>query len=270
VDIEELVKDFIAAWNRQDVAGILELTHGGAAFYDAFWMETCVGKDLPKYLQDSIDAEGHWYQQIGELIKTQNGAAYRYSAHEKTGSTISEPIFFGAEVLVVRDNKILTLSDYYCNPDRAALEEIAELASKRHGLPSHTTSGLGALKASRVKAQLSATIAEDRSYLDPNLTLSRLAEKIGCPVDHLSQIIDKEFGIDFDTLLSVHRITYAESLFRQRSGDPNYVLRVAAEAGFKSFQNFNDVFLDTFGVTPVEYYKRIERAQDGTDNAFFH
>jgi len=263
MDMAKLVERYIDAWNRQDIAGILELMHTGAAIYDAFWMETCVGKDLPNYLKDGFEEESLIYRQMGDVIDIENGVVTRYGAHERLGPTIGPAVYFGAEVLIVLDNKILTVSDYYCNPHREALQEVAALASKRHGLTSHTKSGLGALKALRIKAALSTAIERETTYRDPNLTLSRLAEKIRCPVEYLSQIIDAEFGTDFETFLMDRRLRYARALLQEQIDGPDYLTRVAAKAGFNSLEEFDEAFSDYFGTTVEEFSGRNEET-DGS------
>ena len=57
MDIDELVEKYINAWNRSDVSGLLDLMHPGAAYHDAFWAETCVGRDLALYFRDAMEEE---------------------------------------------------------------------------------------------------------------------------------------------------------------------------------------------------------------------
>lgn len=270
MNMEKLVEDYIDAWNRQDVAGILELMHKGAAYYDAFWTETCVGRELDQYLKGYFDEEPYWYQQVGDAIVSDRSVVFRYSAHERSDSKIGNPIFYGAEVLIVRGSKILTVSDYYCDPDPSALEEIAELAAKRHGVPSHTKAGLGELKMLRFKSKLSEAILQDKIYRDPNLTLSELADRIGCSVDQLSVVINSKFGTDFHTFLDSHRVKYARALLQDVSDEPNYVAQVATKAGFQSFKDFDDSFRQSFGVTPTEYYSHQDKHGDSVHKPFSH
>jgi len=134
MDLEKLVDDYISAWNRRDSSGLLALMHDGVAIYNAFWMESSVGRHAANYLRDILDEDIHWYKQVGDVIDFGNGVAFRYSAHELTDSTGGRTVFEGAEVLNVQDNKIITVSDYYCDPDRSALLEVAKLTAIRHGL----------------------------------------------------------------------------------------------------------------------------------------
>ena len=75
MDLEKLVEDYISAWNRKDIDGLLALLHRGFAVYNAFWMESSVGKDAAQYLRDTLDEDECWYQQIGDVIVYNHGVA---------------------------------------------------------------------------------------------------------------------------------------------------------------------------------------------------
>ena len=122
MDLEKLIEAYMDAWNSHDTAGLLKLFHKDASYYDAFWMETCVGKDLAQYLNDALDAEQYWYQQYGVVITIDDGAVFRYSAHNQKDSANGQSLFTGAHVFVLRDNKIFSVSDFYCDPNQSALE----------------------------------------------------------------------------------------------------------------------------------------------------
>jgi len=268
MNLKELVQRYIGAWNRQDVDGLLRLMHPGAAYYDAFWMESCVGRDLARYFQDAMDEEPYWYERVGDVIGTENGVGFRYSAHYRSDPKIDDPILYGAEVLVIRDNKILTVTDFYCSPDRADLKEVAGLVAKRHGVPTHANSGLSALKSMRLRAALSAKVDVDRVYLDPDVTVSELAEEIGCSIDQLSIVINKHFQTSIGDFLDNYRIRHASELLQAEADDPNIVLRAATQAGFRSSREFSDKFTDYFGVTPIDFHQRQNQKDDteGTSN----
>ncbi len=266
MDLNRLVKKYFDAWNRQDVAGVLELMHPGAAYYDAFWMETCVGHHLTQYFQDAMDEEPFWYEQVGDVIPTPSGCVFRYSAHHRSGSKPGALICHGAEVLNIRAGQILTVTDLYCSPNRADLEEVAELATRRHGVPSHTTAGLGALKTTRLKAELSAQIDKDKVYLDPDITLSQLADDIGCTFLQLCIVVNKEFGSSFEELVDARRIAYAKDLLEKAPGKPDMVAQVAAQAGFKSLQEFDLKFKKALGVTPTDFCAHPDNENGSAEN----
>ncbi len=145
MNLDKLVEQYVSAWNRKDTDDLLALMHEGVAYYNAFWMESSVGQDVTQYLRDRLDEEKYWYQQVGGVIVCDDGVAYRYNAHELKDAAIGRALFNGAEVLNIRDGKIITVTDIYCDPDPTALKEVAKLTARRHGLPKYVTSGLRAV-----------------------------------------------------------------------------------------------------------------------------
>ena len=256
MDVERLVDDYIKAWNQQDISQLFNVQEKRATYVDAFWMEYCDGRNLARYLQDSMVEENYWYERIGNVISVDNSVVYRYIAHDRTDSKIGPALFNGAEVLIFRDNKIFTISNYYCNPDQPALEEVAKLSARRYAETRHVLSGLSAFKASRFKSLLLDTMVQDQVYLDASLTQSKVAGKIGCSVDHLMQVIGDEYGTSFKSFLDQYRVKHARELLLKDSEDKNFVVRVAFQSGFESFENFNSSFRRLVGESPAEFRNR--------------
>jgi len=270
VNIDELVTKYIDAWNQRDVPGLLDLMHPGAAYYDAFWAETCVGRDLAQYFQDAMEEEPFWYSRVGDTITTENGVVFRYSAHQVAGSKIGEPIHFGAEILHVQNDKILTVTDIYCSSEEENLREVAELAVRRHGLPHHANSGFGALKMARIKAGLAVRLEEERDDLDPNITMSQLADRIGCTLSQLSVVIENQFGLGASDFLNVRRVNFSRELLRNLTEGTVNLEKVAASAGFRSVREFSKIFADTVGVTPEEFVSQQQQNDLSRDNSSLH
>lgn len=270
MELNWIVKRYIDAWNQLDSAGLLELMHPGAAYYDAFWMETCVGRGLAQYFQDAMNEEPFWYVQVGDTINTENGVIFRYSAHEREGRTIGDPILFGAEILCLQDDKILTVTDIYCNSDRASLEEVAELAARRHGLPSHVNYGLGAMKEARIKANLSARIDKIQIFLDPGITINELAEKLDCTTDQLSVVIEKHFGVSFRGLVDIQRVEYAKNLLESYPDGDDFLEEIAISAGFESVSEFDVRFTQHVGVKPTDYVRQQKGNKTSQDESNLH
>lgn len=256
MDVERLVDDYINAWNRHDITQLLKLMDKRATFYDAFWMEYCVGRDLARYLQDDFAETNFWYKRTGNAIRVDNSVVFRYIAHERIGAEIGHAVFNGAEVLIFRDDKIVAVSDFYCNPEPSALEEVAKLAAWRPAETHNVQAGLGALKASRIRSLLSDTMTQNQVYLDAGLTRLQVAKQIGCSVDHLMQVINAEYGTGFENFLDQCRVKHATELLLKDSDDPNYVFRVALQSGFESSEKFTSSFRRLVGETPVDFRTR--------------
>ncbi|TVR63588.1 MAG: AraC family transcriptional regulator [Spirochaetaceae bacterium] len=110
----------------------------------------------------------------------------------------------------------------------------------------------------RFRAQLQSDV-----YRDTELTITRLAKKIGVHPYRLSLVINHVYGKNFSQLIHDHRLEYF--LERTRAGDlEKYtILRLAFEAGFPSKSTFHRVFRERFGASPGEYLRDEKRSATG-------
>lgn len=254
MDLRKLVEAYVDAWNQQDVDKVLALMHKGAAYYDAFWMETCVGKDLEDYFRACFEIDNFYYKIVGDPVIVNGGVAYRYSVHDH-GDPNEPVLFYGTSVLIVRDGKILTSSEFYSSPNEEDLAAICRLAEKRHGLSKYAETGLGSWRISAYRKELSKLMDHDQLFLDPGLTLLRVAEQLGCTAEQLSYVLRTEFQMNFEKFLNQRRANFARHLLIEESDGPDLVSRVAAMVGFRSVEEFGAAFRNMFGVSPAEFHR---------------
>ena len=92
-----------------------------------------------------------------------------------------------------------------------------------------------------------------KPYLDPDLTLPKLAESLGVPTHHLSQVINEMHGSNFFDFINKFRVEEV----KRKIQDPifkNYsLLGIAMESGFNSKSAFNRVFKNLTGITPSSF-----------------
>lgn len=255
MDLEKFVDDYIDAWNRRDLDGLLGFFCDDGAIFDSFWMETSAGEDLPQYFETMIEEEPYWIQRVGDLIPIDEGVIFRYAGHEITDSGPGQLAFNGAEVMLLRDGKIANISDFYCDPRRVALEEVAKWATVHHGRLRTLGAGLAAVKASRYRDKLFTLMDGDKAFLNPNLTAMEVADRIGCSVDHLNQVVIAEMGASFYSFLDKQRAHYARQLLLRASDDPDYLYDVSSRAGFRTFDNFVRSFDRFFSTRPQDFYR---------------
>ncbi len=98
---------------------------------------------------------------------------------------------------------------------------------------------------------LAALMANERLYLDPGLTLPRLARRLGMPQTRLSQLLNDNNQTSFKQYLAQLRVTEAKALLRQTPPKPLEI--VAEEAGFQSMSTFHSAFKKVEGVTPAAF-----------------
>lgn len=100
--------------------------------------------------------------------------------------------------------------------------------------------------AEKVKTFLS----ENKSFLNPQLSLSGLAEEVEIHPNKLSFIINEKTGNNFNEFINGFRLEHFKSI----ANDPEYknitILGLAYESGFNSKSVFNSYFKKTVGKTP--------------------
>ena len=93
----------------------------------------------------------------------------------------------------------------------------------------------------------------EQVFLQPDLTLPKLAQRVGCSVNHLSQVINAGFGMSFFDYLNHFRIEHAKQLLVQPDGRSGAVLNVAFSVGFNSNSAFYAAFKKCVGQTPAQF-----------------
>jgi len=89
-------------------------------------------------------------------------------------------------------------------------------------------------------------MAQEKPYLDPNLTLAKLARKLRVPAKALSTTINRATGENVSRFVNAARIQHAQAaLLRGET-----VTEAMLESGFNTKSNFNREFLRVAGVSP--------------------
>lgn len=108
-------------------------------------------------------------------------------------------------------------------------------------------------EAAQYSAQLEEYLRLEKPYLDPELTLTQLAERINISPHHLSQIINEQFQLNFFEYINQFRVEEVKS----RIGNPKYksysLLGIAMDSGFNSKSAFNRVFKKLTHQTPSQF-----------------
>lgn len=105
--------------------------------------------------------------------------------------------------------------------------------------------------------KLSNHMNSTKPFLNPELTLSQLANELDISSHVLSQVINKKFRLNFFDFINNYRVEE----FKLRSTDSRYnsfsILGIAMDCGFNSKSAFNRIFKQKTGLTPSEFKKRI-------------
>ena len=107
------------------------------------------------------------------------------------------------------------------------------------------------------KEQLLALLRNEKPFLNPQVSLSDLSEKLSVSTKHLSQVINQSFNKSFFDFINTYRIQEAQQILKESKDDKLTVLEVMYQVGFNSKSSFNTAFKKETGQTPTEFRKMI-------------
>lgn len=105
---------------------------------------------------------------------------------------------------------------------------------------------------------LDELMRERRLHRDPNLSLDRLARRMGLPARSLSAAINRVRGMNVSQYVNGHRVADACRLLGETKTP---ITQVFLEVGFQAKSNFNREFLRVTGLSPSAWRK--QRAGNG-------
>ncbi len=124
-----------------------------------------------------------------------------------------------------------------------------------------TTKYLGSnLTPSQIKAykkQLLVLLQNEKSFLNPQVSIGDLSEKLSVSTKHLSQVINQSFHKSFFDFINTYRIQEVQQILKENKDDKLTVLEAMYQAGFNSKSSFNTAFKKETGQTPTEFRKTI-------------
>lgn len=118
-------------------------------------------------------------------------------------------------------------------------------------------SGLTPETAQEIHRRLRNIMSEKKLYINPQLTLSELAENLDVSINHLSQIINQYERVNFHDFVNKYRIN--EFIENASTNKEFSLLACAFDAGFNSKSSFNSVFKKHHGITPSKYISQIQQ-----------
>ncbi|WP_417483570.1 helix-turn-helix domain-containing protein [Maricaulis sp.] len=105
-----------------------------------------------------------------------------------------------------------------------------------------------------IRARLDAHMTEARPWLDPELTVARLARQLALPQRRVSEAVNDLHGTSVSRWINGWRIAEAQRLMRAAPERP--LVELMLDCGFQTRSNFNKAFKDVTGETPSEWRKR--------------
>jgi AraC-like DNA-binding protein len=90
-------------------------------------------------------------------------------------------------------------------------------------------------------------------YLNQDLNIKTLADKIGHPSYQVSQTLNQKMGQTFYSYIQSKRLEHFIKLLKSTNSQSRTLLELAFESGFNSKSSFNEVFKRRMRMSPKEY-----------------
>ncbi len=111
----------------------------------------------------------------------------------------------------------------------------------------------------RYLQKLIRLMEDEKPYLDGELTLQELSDRLGVSKHHLTQILNTKLIRNFYAFVNEYRI---EEVKRRLSDPKNRnlkIMSIAYDSGFNSKTSFNTVFKNHTGMTPSEFLEKVQK-----------
>ncbi len=113
--------------------------------------------------------------------------------------------------------------------------------------------------AALYKTRLLEQMGREKFFLDPKITLPKLAQALEIPTAHLSQVINDLLGQNFFEFVNRYRVEDAKRRLAGPDASRGKLITVALDCGFNSLATFNRVFKELAGRTPSDFRKNPTR-----------
>jgi AraC-like DNA-binding protein len=116
-----------------------------------------------------------------------------------------------------------------------------------------TTTSLATETVEKTVSALTLAMETDRLYLDPELTVEKLAQHIGLPAKTVSFVLNQHIGKSFNTFVNIYRIETVKQRLTEPGNEHLTLTGMAFECGFNSQATFQRTFRQMTGFSPTEF-----------------
>ena len=191
------------------------------------------------------------------------GGLLRYTLDQTARTNLLVPLAASALIYVLgylglRRPEVLTGVKEETSDVLAAMTEARRANADANGDPpakKYEKSTLTPERAERYLTRLLNHMETEKPYVDGELTLPKLAERLSIPPQHLSQTINERLQQNFFDFVNTYRVEEAKRRLLDPAKQHYSVLAIAEEVGFNSKSAFNSVFKKHVRMTPSEFRK---------------
>lgn len=124
--------------------------------------------------------------------------------------------------------------------------------------PSKNQDGSASAEVIKWRDRLSKYMRKEQPFLEPQLTLSELAQRLNTNTSILSKAINTGFGLNFNDFINNFRVLAVQEKLKQGENRRLTLTSIAYDCGFNSKATFNRAFKKNTGMTPREFLETID------------
>jgi YesN/AraC family two-component response regulator len=143
------------------------------------------------------------------------------------------------------------LSDIPAAVEAIAQSEETENRQEESGvLKKYEKSNLSDEQKERLLSAILTLMENEKPYLDPDLTLDVVSQKLNVYKKYISQVINEKLGKNFITFINEYRVRDSKKMLIDKKFHNYTIEGIANTSGFHSKTSFNTAFKKFTGITP--------------------
>lgn len=259
-------EQYLSAWNRHDSAALLNCFLPDGVYIDANLNDEIPASLFALRAEELFRSFPDLRVTIEEQTKNETGViATRWSL----SGALPGKVLRGVDLLCVREDKLQSVQVYFdyktglifskvpslhlrYQPQQSEIEVSNKHLGKQTPCHKYRTSGLSLEEATAMKDHLENLMTDKVLFLQPDISLSKLAKLLNTSTNHLSQVINSQFYCNFYDFINRYRIDYVKRII-EKSSTQNKALSLAIDSGFRSTSTFYSAFKKETGLSPSEY-----------------
>jgi len=123
-------------------------------------------------------------------------------------------------------------------------------------LPRNGKSPVSSGRNDQIRNQLLNYFASEKPYLNPDLSMQMLSDRIQTPKHQITEVLNQDLGKNFFQFVNEYRVAAVKQMLSDRK-NPYSIEAIGYECGFNSKSTFFTVFKNLTGLTPMQYREKV-------------
>lgn len=255
IAIENLVERYQQYWQQSDIDGLMSMYDEDITYHDMPSGDEIRYRDMKNFLTRSFAEEQNQSLELKDSPYIEGNSAFiHWEQRFSIRGSERRVNVNGVELIVFRGRKIVNIHEFYdfqvSDLDEDSNPEVGSHSEKM------TKLGLDEELMQKIAKEISFYIDEQKSFLEHEISLTRVSKKLGYTRNQVSYVINHVLGQTFYDLVNSRRIDYV--MQELNAAKPNVsILELSINAGFNSVSGFYTAFKKHTSMTPVQFQRTL-------------